>query len=54
MLTVNGNLVSEFSVFVTNAFGAFIPLLAVILGIFLAFAIADKVRFISYRSIKKS
>lgn len=54
MFTVNGSLVSEFTSFVANGFGAFLPLVTVVIGVFLAFAIADKVRFISYRAVKKS
>ena len=53
MLTVNGDLVSAFSGFVGQAMNSFVPLLAAVIGLFLAFAIADRVRFAIGRMLKK-
>ena len=53
MLTVNGDLVALFANFVGVAMNSFIPLLASVIGLFVAFAIADRVRFIVGRMIKK-
>jgi len=44
MLTINGNLLGEYTTFVTGAVSAFLPLMATIIGVFLAFAIANMVR----------
>jgi mannose/fructose/N-acetylgalactosamine-specific phosphotransferase system component IIC len=53
MLTVNGDLVTLFSGFVGSAFTAFTPLFSAIVGLFIAFAIADRLRFNIGRMIKK-
>lgn len=53
MLTVNGDLVQLFSGFVGQAMNSFVPLLAAVIGMFLAFAIADKLRFVLGKMIKK-
>lgn len=45
-MTVNGDLVAEYKDFVTDAMGAFLPLIAIVIGIFLAFAIANQVQFL--------
>lgn len=53
MFEVNGNLVDLFTGFVSQAMNAFLPLLAAVIGLFLAFAIFDRVRFTIGRMIKK-
>lgn len=53
MLTVNGDLVQLFAGFVGQAMNSFVPLLAAVIGLFLAFAIADKLGFFVRRVIKK-
>jgi len=53
MLTVNGDLVAEFSAFAGTSTAAFIPLLAAVIGIFVAFAILDRMQFSISRSVKK-
>lgn len=53
MLTVNGDLVAAFTGFVGQSMNTFLPLLAAVLGLFLAFSIADRVRFIVGRMLKK-
>mgnify|MGYP001559448811 CR=1 FL=1 len=46
-MTVNGNLVEIYTTYVTNAMTAFLPLVGAVIGVFLAFAIANLVvRFI--------
>jgi len=53
MLTVNGDLVALFTGFVGQAMNSFVPLLAAVIGLFLAFAIADRVRFSIGKMVKK-
>jgi len=53
MLTVNGDLVTLFSGFVGQAMNSFLPLLASVIGLFLAFAVADRLRFLIPRMLKK-
>jgi len=53
MLTVNGDLVQLFAGFIGVAMNTFIPLLTAVIGLFLAFAIADRLRFNIGRMIKK-
>jgi len=53
MFTVDGDLVTLFSGFVGNAMDAFLPLLAAVIGIFLAFAIANRATFLVGRMVKK-
>jgi len=53
MLTVNGNLVTLFTGFVGQSMNSFVPLLAAVIGLFLAFTIADRVRFVVGRMVKK-
>lgn len=43
-MTVNGNLVSQYTDFVTGAMVAFLPLMGSVIGVFVAFAIANLVR----------
>jgi len=53
MLTVDGDLVAAFTGFVSTAMNSFVPLLAAVIGLFLAFAIANQVRFSIGRMVKK-
>jgi hypothetical protein len=53
MLTVNGDLVALFTGFVGQAMNSFVPLLTAVIGLFLAFAIADRVRFSIGKMVKK-
>jgi hypothetical protein len=48
-MTVNGNLVSVYTDYVTSAMSAFLPLIASVIGIFLAFAIANQIRHLIMR-----
>lgn len=43
-MTVNGNLVTIYTEYVTGAMDAFLPLISVVIGVFLTFAIANLVR----------
>jgi hypothetical protein len=45
-MTVNGDLVGTYTTFVTHAMVAFLPLMGAIIGLFLAFAVANSVRFL--------
>lgn len=53
MFIVNGDLVSQFSGFVGQAMNSFVPLLAAVIGLFLAFSIFDRIRFLIGRMVKK-
>lgn len=44
MLQVNGDLLGTYTEFVTGAIAAFMPLMATVIGMFLAFAIANMLR----------
>jgi hypothetical protein len=48
-MTVNGDLIAEYMDFVTLAMVAFLPLIASVIGVFLAFAIANLVRHLIMR-----
>ena len=43
-MTVNGNLLTIYTTYVTGAMTAFLPLISAVIGIFLAFAVANLVR----------
>lgn len=43
-MTVNGDLVTIYTSYVTGAVGAFLPLLIMVVSVFLAFAIANQLR----------
>jgi len=43
-MNVNGDILSAYSNYVTDSVSAFIPLVATVIGIFLAFAIANMLR----------
>lgn len=43
-MTVNGNLLNIYTDYVTGAMTAFLPLIGAVIGVFLAFAIANMVR----------
>ncbi len=43
-MTVNGSLLTVYTSYVTGAMGAFLPLVSAVIGVFLAFAIANMVR----------
>jgi len=43
-MTVNGNLLATYTDFVTGAMSAFLPLIGAIIGVFIAFAIANLTR----------
>lgn len=51
MITVNGALVTVYTTYVTGAMNAFLPLLTMIIGVFLAFAIANHLVFIIKKSV---
>jgi len=51
-MVVNGNLVTIYTGYVTGALDAFLPLIASIIGVFMAFAIAHQVRHFIMRTIK--
>lgn len=53
MLTVDGDLVSGFTVYTSTALVAFLPLLASVIGVFVAFAIFDRMQYSISRSVKK-
>jgi hypothetical protein len=53
MITVETNVLVEFKDFVGDAFTAFMPLFATVVGIFIAFAVANSARFLIQRMIKK-
>jgi len=48
-MTVNGSLVAQYTDFVTASMVAFLPLLGSVIGIFLAFAIANQIRHLIMR-----
>ena len=55
MFVVNGDLLTLFASFVQGGISAFGTLLFAVIGLFLAFAIADKLRFLIVRmAVKKS
>ncbi|MEK7499659.1 MAG: hypothetical protein AAB649_03565 [Patescibacteria group bacterium] len=43
-MTVNGSLITIYTTYVTGAMTAFMPLISSVIGVFLAFAIANLVR----------
>lgn len=53
MLTIQASVLSEYKNFVAGAIDALLPLFGVIVGIFLAFAIANSARFLIMRMVKK-
>ena len=44
-MTVTGNLVVIYKGFVTSAMVAFLPLMGAVIGIFIAFAVANQLRY---------
>lgn len=52
-MTVNGDLLELYKEFVTDAMVAFLPLLASVIGIFVAFSIMHQLIFLVKRSVKK-
>jgi hypothetical protein len=48
-MTVNGDLVNVYKEYVTDAMVAFLPLIGSVIGIFLAFAIANQIRHLIMR-----
>lgn len=53
MFTVNGDIFASYAHFVGVSMDTFLPLLAATIGLFLAFAIAEKLRFSIGKMIKK-
>lgn len=51
-MTVNGDLLQAHIDYVTGAVQAFLPLIAVIAGVFVAFAIINMLRFTIVRLVK--
>jgi hypothetical protein len=51
-MTVNGDLLLNYKDFVTGAVSAFLPLIATVIGVFLAFAIANLVRHLIIKIAK--
>ena len=52
MFTIEIGVVELYRDVVTEAVGAFLPLLAVTIGVFIAFAIANMLRFYILRMVK--
>ncbi len=52
-MTIESDVLVEYKNFVTESFEAFIPIFSVVIGIFLAFAIANSARFLIQKMIKK-
>jgi len=52
MMQVNGNLLEQHAEYVAGAVSAFLPLIAVIAGVFIAFAIVNMLRFVITRMIR--
>jgi len=48
-MTVNGDLVATYTDYVTQAMVAFLPLISAVIGVFLAFAIANQIRHLIMR-----
>jgi len=48
-MVVNGNLLATYTDFVTSAMVAFLPVIGAVIGVFLAFAIANQVRHLIMR-----
>lgn len=53
MITIETSVLNEYKDFVAGAIDALLPLFGVIVGIFLAFAIANSARFLIQRMVKK-
>jgi len=51
-MTINGNILTAHIDYVTGAMQAFLPLIAMISGVFIAFAILNMLRFTIVRAIK--
>ena len=51
-MTVNGDLVEIYTGFVSDGMTAFLPLMGAVIGLFVAFAIANQVRFIIQKLVK--
>jgi len=51
-MTVNGDILGTHIDYVTSAVEAFLPLIAVIAGIFIAFAILNQIRFMIMKMVK--
>jgi len=51
-MTVNGDLLQAHIDYVTGAVQAFLPLIAVVAGVFVAFAIINMLRFTIVRLVK--
>jgi len=51
-MNIDGDILSTHIDYVTGAVQAFLPLIAVIAGIFIAFAILNQVRFIITKMVK--
>lgn len=51
-MTINGDLLQSHIDYVTGAVQAFLPLIAVIAGVFVAFAIINLLRFTIVRLVK--
>lgn len=52
-MVVNGNILGEVVTFIQGTMGAFLPLLCAVIGLFLAFEIAEKLRFFVIKAVKK-
>jgi hypothetical protein len=48
-MTVNGSLLDAYKEFVTGSMVAFLPLIGGVIGLFLAFAIANQIRHLIMR-----
>jgi hypothetical protein len=51
-MEVNGDLVEIYTVYVSGAMEAFLPLIGAVVGVFLAFAIANLVRHFIIKTAK--
>lgn len=53
-MIVNGSLVGVYTTYVTGAMSAFLPLVTVVIGAFLAFAIANHLVFMIKKSVGRN
>jgi len=54
MITVNGDLVAQFGTLLATTVQAFLPLLAAVIGVFLAFAIARQLKGFIMRMVSRA
>lgn len=52
-MTIEADAIVQFKEYVTGSVVAFLPLFAIITGVFMAFAIANMARFLIVKMVKK-